>query len=352
MLFFVFHCSTLATNRISTPFESGTVVNRKDDNAMKDNDVVAIGELLVDFVQNGTSDNGSPLMEANCGGAPCNVLAMLTKLGRKTAFVGKVGNDYLGNFLRDSVASVGIDTSNLLLDNEHNTTLAFVSKLPNGDRDFAFYRNNTADVTLSRKDINPEIVGNAKILHFGTLSLTSETSKKATEYAVDIAKSSGALVSFDPNVRENLWHCKEDIIQAMEYGLSVCDVLKISDNEVEYLTGTTNYDTEIKSIQEKYNIPLVFLTLGKDGSRAYYQGNIATAEPLVQPTVVDATGAGDTFFGCALNGVLEHGLKSLDVPTLQSILRFANVGASLITQKRGALMSMPKKEQIQLIVNN
>jgi fructokinase len=314
---------------------------------MKDYDVVALGELLIDFIPHGTSERGNPTIEANAGGAPCNVLAMLTKLGNKTAFIGKVGNDYFGNFLRDTVSSVGIGTTNLILDSEHSTTLAFVNRLPNGDRDFAFYRDNTADVTLTKDDVDVKLLKSTRVFHFGTLSLTHKASSEATKYAVNTAKSNGAIISFDPNVRENLWHRKEDTLRAIEYGLSVCDILKISDNEVEYITGTTNYDFEVKALQDRYNIPLVFLTLGREGSRAYYKGTITTAEPLLQPTVVDATGAGDTFFGCALSGILQHGLDALDTSTLQSVLRFANVGASLITQSKGALKVMPSRDEIE-----
>jgi fructokinase len=285
-------------------------------------------------------------MEANAGGAPCNVLAMLTKLGKQTAFIGKVGNDYFGNFLKDSVSSIGIDTSNLILDDTSNTTLAFVNKLPNGDREFSFYRNDTADTLLTKEDIQTEILENTKIFHFGTLSMTHESSKEATQYAVEVAKNHGAWISFDPNVRKNLWKSPEDIKTAMEYGLSKCDILKISDDEVEFFTGTDDYNVEVKKLQEKYNITIVFLTLGKSGSRVFYNGDIIEEKALVQSSVVDATGAGDTFFGCVLSKILEHGLVDLTPQTLHETLKFANTGASLITQKKGALKVMPSREDI------
>jgi fructokinase len=313
---------------------------------MKNFEVVALGELLIDFIQCGISEQGNVTMEANAGGAPCNVLAMLTKLGKQTAFIGKVGNDYFGNFLKDSVSSIGIDTSNLILDDTSNTTLAFVNKLPNGDREFSFYRNDTADTLLTKEDIQTEILENTKIFHFGTLSMTHESSKEATQYAVEVAKNHGAWISFDPNVRKNLWKSPEDIKTAMEYGLSKCDILKISDDEVEFFTGTDAYNVEVKKLQEKYNITIVFLTLGKSGSRVFYNGDIIEEKALVQSSVVDATGAGDTFFGCVLSKILEHGLVDLTPQTLHETLKFANTGASLITQKKGALKVMPSREDI------
>jgi fructokinase len=176
--------------------------------------------------------------------------------------------------------------------------------------------------------------------------MTHESSKEATQYAVEVAKNHGAWISFDPNVRKNLWKSPEDIKTAMEYGLSKCDILKISDDEVEFFTGTDDYNVEVKKLQEKYNITIVFLTLGKSGSRVFYNGDIIEEKALVQSSVVDATGAGDTFFGCVLSKILEHGLVDLTPQTLHETLKFANTGASLITQKKGALKVMPSREDI------
>lgn len=313
-------------------------------------DVTALGELLIDFTENGTSGQGNPLMEANPGGAPCNVLAMLAKLGRKTAFIGKVGKDQFGDMLRETIESVGIDAEGLISDNEVHTTLAFVHTYPDGDRDFSFYRNPGADMMLSKEDVLVEKINETKIFHFGTLSFTHDTVKEASKYAIDCAKKAGAILSFDPNLREPLWNDLEDARKAIEYGMEHCDILKISDNEVTFMTGETDYDKGALMLKEKYQIPLVCVTLGKDGSRAYYKDQIVRAEPFLQKNTIETTGAGDTFTGCMLDTILEKGLDNLTEDDLMKMLTFANAGASLITTKRGALKVMPEKEEIESLI--
>ena len=203
---------------------------------MKKYDVIALGELLIDFTMNGQSEQGNHLFEACPGGAPCNVLAMLNKLGKKTAFIGKVGNDQFGTLLRKTLIEVGIDTSNLFTDNEVNTTLAFVHTLADGDREFSFYRNPGADMMLKEDEIDADFISQAKIFHFGTLSMTQDEVRAATKKAVKSAKQSGALISFDPNLREPLWSSLELAKEQMEYGFSQCDILKISDNEIQFVS--------------------------------------------------------------------------------------------------------------------
>ena len=236
---------------------------------MKMFDVTALGELLIDFTENGVSENGNPLLEANPGGAPCNVLAMLNKLGRKTAFIGKVGNDNFGRFLADTVRRSGTDITNLVYNDTVPTTLAFVHTLAEGEREFSFYRQPGADMTLAKEEIMTDIIESSRIFHFGTLSSTHQGVREATRFAVEFAKEKGLLISFDPNLREPLWESLDDAKREIEYGLSKCDILKISDNELEFVTDTRDYDEGIRRIREKYDIPLIFLTLGKDGSRAY-----------------------------------------------------------------------------------
>ena len=193
-------------------------------------DVVALGELLIDFTDNGISGQGNTIFEANPGGAPCNVLAMLQKLGNKTAFIGKVGKDIFGTKLKEVLKEVGIDTSGLVMDKKVRTTLAFVQTLKGGDRDFSFYRNPGADMMLEEGDINNSLIKNCKIFHFGTLSMTHKGVRKATKKAIKKAKESGALISFDPNLRPPLWESLDDAKKKFEYGLGQCDILKISDN--------------------------------------------------------------------------------------------------------------------------
>lgn len=313
-------------------------------------DVVALGELLIDFTENGESGQGNPLLEANPGGAPCNVLAMLNKLGKKTAFIGKVGKDQFGTMLKAVVEESGTDVTNLMMDDEVHTTLAFVHTFPGGDREFSFYRNPGADMMLKKEEVNPEIIKAAKIFHFGTLSSTHPEVREATRYAIDVAKENGLLVSFDPNLREPLWASLEDARKEIEYGLGKCDILKISDNEMEFMTGTDDYNKGVEMLRESYNIPLIFVTLGKEGSRAYYKDMIVEVAPFLRKDTIETTGAGDTFEACALNYVLEHGLENLTEENLTELLRFANAGASIITSRKGALKVMPEKEEIEKVL--
>lgn len=314
---------------------------------MKAFDVVALGELLIDFTENGQSPQGNPLLEANPGGAPCNVLAMLNKLGKKTAFIGKVGKDSFGLQLKEAVEQSGTDVTNLILDEAVHTTLAFVHTLPDGDRDFSFYRNPGADMMLQKEEVMEEIIKGGRIFHFGTLSSTHEDVREATRYAIDVAKENGLLISFDPNLREPLWPSLEDARREIEYGLSKCDVLKISDNEMEFLTGTKDYTQGVEMLRKKYDLPLIFVTLGKEGSRAYYRDMVVEAEPFLQSGTIETTGAGDTFVGCALNYILEHGIEELTEENLKELLVFANGGASIITTRKGALKVMPEKNEIE-----
>ena len=229
-------------------------------------DVTALGELLIDFTENGTSAQGNPIMEANPGGAPCNVLAMLERLGKKTAFIGKVGKDMFGNQLKAAVEEVGIDTRALIMDEEVHTTLAFVHTYPDGDRDFSFYRNPGADMMLTKDEVPDDLIRDSRIFHFGTLSSTHEGVREATRHAIEVAKEAGCIITFDPNLRPPLWKSLEDARVEIEYGLTKCDVLKISDNEVEFLFDTTDYDKGAALIEENYHIPLEAALITRDAA--------------------------------------------------------------------------------------
>lgn len=313
-------------------------------------DVVALGELLIDFTENGLSGQGNPLLEANPGGAPCNVLAMLNRLGKKTAFIGKVGNDQFGKMLKEVVEESGTDVSGLAMDEQVHTTLAFVHTFPDGDREFSFYRNPGADMMLTKEEVDPEIIKNARIFHFGTLSSTHAGVREATRYAIDVAKENGLLVSFDPNLREPLWESLDQAKEEILYGMSRCDILKISDNEMEFMTGTTDYNKGVEMLREQFDIPLICVTLGKEGSRAYYRDMIVEAAPFVREDTIETTGAGDTFEACTLNYILEHDLEGLTEENLKEMLTFANAGASIITTRKGALKVMPEKAEIEKVI--
>lgn len=310
-------------------------------------DVVALGELLIDFTQNGESAQGNGLFEANPGGAPCNVLAMLNNLGKKTSFIGKVGNDQFGLMLKATLEELGIGTENLMLDNEVHTTLAFVHNSKDGDRDFSFYRNPGADMMLKAGEIQENLIEKAKIFHFGTLSMTHKGVREATKKALDIAKKSGILISFDPNLREPLWDTLEEAREQVIYGLAYADVLKISDNEIQWLTGEKDYTAGVKKIRKIKDIPLILVSLGKEGSRAYYKDQMVEVEAFLHGNTIETTGAGDTFCACALNYVLEYGIDHLTENNLKEMLTFANAAASMITTKKGALRVMPKKDEIE-----
>lgn len=314
---------------------------------MEKTDVTAMGELLIDFTENGISVQGNPLYEANPGGAPCNVLAMLAKLGHRVAFIGKVGNDFFGTQLKAAIEEAGICSKYLYTDNEVHTTLAMVHTFPDGDRDFSFYRNPGADMMLTEQEIPEELIKNSRIFHFGTLSMTHDGVRMATKHAVETAKNAGVLVSFDPNLRPPLWESLEQAKEQVLYGLSQCDILKISDNEAQWLTGQEDFTECVKWILNRYNISLILVSLGKQGSRAYYQGKMVKAMPILRADTIETTGAGDTFCGCVLHYILEYGLENLSEEQLKEMLMFANSAASLITTKKGALKVMPSKEEIQ-----
>ncbi|MCI6464758.1 MAG: carbohydrate kinase [Faecalicatena sp.] len=312
-------------------------------------DVIAMGELLIDFTMNGRSEQGNNLFEACPGGAPCNVLAMLNKLGKRTAFLGKVGKDQFGALLKDTLDEAGIDTSNLMVDADVNTTLAFVHTFPDGDREFSFYRNPGADMMLTADEVDAEFLKKTRLFHFGTLSMTHEGVRKATKKALDIAKENGLLISFDPNLRPPLWSSLELAKEQMEYGFQFCDILKISDNEIQFVSGKEDYDEGIQYLQEKYNIPLILLTLGKDGSRAYYKGMRVERSGFTMKTI-ETTGAGDTFCGSSLNYILEHGLDNLTEEQLGEMLTFANAAAAVITTRKGAIRAMPEKDEVLKVI--
>ena len=313
-------------------------------------DVVALGELLIDFTENGISGQGNPVFEANPGGAPCNVLAMLNRLGYKTGFIGKVGRDMFGMQLEKALEEVGICTDGLVKDEKNHTTLAFVHTLEGGERDFSFYRKPGADMMLTETELNVNLLENCRIFHFGSLSMTDVICRNATKRAIKIAKENGAVISFDPNLREPLWESLDEAKEQIEYGMSQCDILKISDNEIQWFTGEQDYDKGVVYLQSKYSIRLILVSLGKNGSRAYMNGTCVQADPFLQEHTIDTTGAGDTFFACVLHYVLEQGLREYEEDRLKAMLTFANAAASLITTKKGALRVMPDKSEIDRLI--
>ncbi|MBP5253917.1 MAG: carbohydrate kinase [Lachnospiraceae bacterium] len=320
--------------------------------ARRNYDVVALGELLIDFTEAGTGPQGNPLWEANPGGAPCNVLAMLAKLGHRTAFIGKVGQDVYGEQLRNAAAEAGICTDALLTDPDVHTTLAVVHRRADGDRDFSFYRNPGADMMLRKDEVPPELLSDTRIFHFGTLSMTHRGVRGATKAAVRMARKAGALLSFDPNLRPPLWASPEDARTCIDWGLQHCDILKISDGELFFMTGETDFDCGAAMLQERYpKIRLMNVTAGPDGSHCYYGTDQVFVPAFRLGGTVDTTGAGDTFCACVLHHVLASGLEHLLMEDrVREMLRFANAAAYLVTTKKGALRSMPDRAEIERIL--
>ena len=311
-------------------------------------DVVALGELLIDLTQNGISQQGNPMLEANPGGAPCNVLALLSKLGHSTGFIGKVGCDGFGEQLCRAIQEVGIDHQGLCWDEYVHTTLAVVHTKPDGDRDFSFYRNPGADMSLTARELKEDMIRSCKVFHFGTLSMTDEPVRSATYQAIRVAEEAGCLRSFDPNLRPPLWESLDVARDQTLYGMAHCDILKISDNEIQWLTGEEDYDKGIDWICGRFpNIQLILLSMGREGSRGYC-GKVRVEVPAVADVkAIETTGAGDTFFAGVLHHVLQWGLGPYTEEELGKMLSFANAAAAIVTTRKGALRVMPEEAEIR-----
>ena len=314
-------------------------------------DVISLGELLIDFTQSGQSPQGNSLYEANPGGAPANVLAMLARLGRSCAFLGKVGRDRFGDLLEKTVRQAGINADGLVREDTVPTTLAVVSTGPDGDRSFSFYRSPGADICLRPEDLDLYRIRSGRIFHFGSLSLTDEPCRSATITAVATAKEAGALISFDPNLREPLWADLADAKEQIAWGLGQCDILKISDNELLFMTGKDEFDRGAAILQEQYpNIRLLNVTAGAEGSYSYCGGLRVFVPASRLGGVIETTGAGDTFCACVLNFVLDHGLEGLSSGDLEAMLSFANAAAYLVTTRKGAIRSMPERKDVEAVL--
>lgn len=305
-------------------------------------DVVALGELLIDFTCVSTDADGYPTMAAHPGGAPANFLAALAKFGAKAALLGKVGNDAFGKLLTDTLQKAGIETKGLIVDDNVFTTLAFVTLDEQGDREFSFARKPGADTCISYEELDLSIIDEAKVFHFGTLSLTDEPARAATYQAVAYAKKKGKLITYDPNLRKPLWKSLDDAKRQMLWGLEQADVVKISDEEVDFLFGMGAEDGA-KYILEHYGVKLVFVTCGADG--CFFKNAVAAGmvPSLSGIHVVDTTGAGDIFGGSAVWKLLQLGVKpdALNEVQLREVVTFACTSAGLSTTKPGGISSVP-----------
>lgn len=310
-------------------------------------DVVALGELLIDFTCVSKDGEGYPTMAAHPGGAPANYLAALTKFGRKTALLGKVGTDAFGKLLVGTLQNAGIETRGIIMSDDVFTTLAFVTLDENGDREFSFSRKPGADTCIAFEELDLSLIDEAKVFHFGTLSLTDEPARSATQKAVAYARSKGKLITYDPNLRKPLWKDLEEAKKQLLWGLGQADVVKISDEEVEFLFGM-GVQEGAKHILDTYGVKLVFVTCGADG--CWFQNAVAAGKVpgLSGIKVVDTTGAGDIFGGSAVWKLLELGKapEALNEKELAEVASFACTSASLSTTKPGGISSVPCFEDI------
>ncbi len=317
---------------------------------MKKFDVIAIGECLVDMIPCGVGESGVSIFSANPGGAPANVLAMYSKLGGKTAFIGKVGRDGFGKSLIQNMKNANIDTDNVIITTDCNTTLAFVHLSAEGDRSFSFYRKGSADVSLNIDEIDKDVLGNCSLFHFGSVSMTDEPSRSATLESVKIAKQNGAVISYDPNYRPLLWDDRQTAAAWMLEGARLADVIKVSDEELTLLTGESDY---LKGAQKllSLGVSLVFVTLGKHGA-FYCNKNTHGLLKTYDVKTIDTTGAGDTFFGSVLwqlKGKTAEEMAALTDTELQTITDFANAAGSLATTKKGAIPAMPTLDEVKTL---
>lgn len=314
-------------------------------------DVIALGELLIDFTCKSVDAEGYPTMEAHPGGAPANFLAALSRFGSKTALIGKVGNDALGKLLLSTLEKADISTEGMIVDNSVFTTLAFVTLDETGDREFSFARKPGADTRLQFKEIDPSLLEQTRAFHFGTLSLTDDPARDATYKAVAYAKSKGALITFDPNLRKPLWKDLKDAKEQMLWGLQQADVVKISDEEVEFLFGLAP-EEGAEYILKEFDVKLVFVTCGADG--CYFSNGSANGHVpgLSGIQVKDTTGAGDIFGGCAVSRLLAAGKApdTLDEQKLRQIVKFACTAAGLSTTRAGGISSVPSLEEVQKLL--
>lgn len=309
-------------------------------------DVVALGELLIDFASLDTDLNGYPTMKANPGGAPGNFLAALNAYGARTAFLGKVGDDAFGHKLVATMAQAGIETKGICIDPDVFTTLAFVTFDEHGDRSFSFARKPGADTQLKWEDVDLSLVDEAKVFHFGTLSLTDEPVRTTTQKCIAYAKDKQKIITFDPNLRLPLWKCPEEAKAQILWGLQQADVVKISDEEVEFLWDCTPEEGAARLLKD-YGVSLAMITLGAKG--CYLRSPVAefrTGSPKVTP--IDTTGAGDIFGGSAVARLLELGKSAAELTEedLSYIARYAAAAASFSTEKSGGIPSIPEKQTV------
>lgn len=312
-------------------------------------DIITLGELLIDLTQSGTDENGHGIFAAYPGGAPANVAVAAARLGSKTAFIGKVGSDAFGYSLRETLDAENVDTAGLYTSDTEPTTLAIASIDDTGERSFSFYRNPGADTQLTEEEAVAALSDkNAKILHIGSLSMTTSPGREACEEAVRYAKENGMLVSYDPNYRDALWDSEEQAVKMMKKLLPSADILKVSDEEMVMLTGTSDF-AEGSRVLSGYGITLVMVTMGADGVFVR-SGEYAEQIPGFSVRVADTNGAGDTFAGAMLSQIAARDgmLSGLEDDELKNMVIYANKAASITCSRHGAIPAMPTSGEVEI----
>jgi len=319
---------------------------------MKKYDIVAAGECLLDVFAETSPDGKSMLMKGNPGGAPVNVLAQASKLGLKTAYITKLSDDVFGSFLKSELDKVGIDTGGIMVTKEYPTTLAIVSLDPAGNRSFRFYREKTADVMLTADEIDYEVIRNAEVFHFGSVSMTTEPARSATIAAASRAKEFGLAVSFDPNLREPLWNDLNEARALITESLELADLVKVSEEELIFLTGHDDIEKGAVEIAGRFGMKLLAVTLGPKGCICCVNGRII-CEPAFNVKTIDTTGAGDSFWGALLYQLISNkkDITEYRDDEIHELLRFSNAAGSLTTTEKGAINAMPDRQKILSLLN-
>jgi fructokinase len=312
-------------------------------------DVTALGEILIDFTPDGISENGNILFERNPGGAPANLAVAVARLGGTSAFIGKVGDDMFGRFLKETLEREHVNNAGLILTAGSPTTLAFVDLKENGGRDFSFYRNNSADTMLTPRDVRFDQIKNSRFFHLGSLSLTHKSSKKATMAALHAACRAGVNISYDPNLRMPLWKSPAEAKRSILSIMPFASVIKISEEEGAFITGEKDIDKCAGLIINKFKTPVLLITRGSMGAKSYFCGKSLYLPAFTGVKAVDTTGAGDAFLGAFLYAILHEAcmdVRHLNDSGMEFCLSFAQAASAVCVSKKGAIPAMPGREEV------